>query len=166
MKRIALFCCLLMAVGAVDADAREGEDKMIKNGSKVKFNYVLKVDGEVVDQSGADKPFEYVQGEGKIINGLESRMEGLKPGEKQTIQVPAAEAYGKVNEKAFQEVPKSQLPPEVKPEEGAVLGVVTPEGKTVPVKVAEVKEESIVLNFNHPLAGKDLTFEVNIVEVE
>lgn len=143
-----------------------GEAMKIENGRKVKFDYTLKIDGQVVETSNGKEPLEYTQGEGKIIPGLESRLVGLTAGEEKSVVIPAAEAYGEINEAAYREVPKSSLPDGFEPEAGMVLEIKAPDESVVPAVVWEVKEETIVLNFNHPLAGKTLQFDVKIVSVE
>ncbi len=139
---------------------------MIEKGSQVKMDYTLKVDGQVFDFSEGKQPFEYTHGEGKIIPGLASRLEGLKEGEEKTISVPPEEAYGAVNEQAFRDVPKTAFPDNIDPKEGMVLQVGGGEDKNIPAVVEQVKAESVRLNFNHPLAGKTLVFDVKILNVQ
>ena len=142
-----------------------GETKMIEAGKKVKFDYVLTVDGNKVDSSEKTGPLEYVHGEKKIIPGLEKQMQGLKVGDKRNFIVFPEEGYGRIDPEAFKEYPKSSLPPEIEPKVGQVLGVKDQEGNKYPVVISEVKDETIVLNFNHPLAGKTLNFDITIVEI-
>jgi len=139
---------------------------MIEKGKKVKFDYKLTVNGQIIDSSEKRGPIEYVHGQGTIIKGLEKRMEGLKVGDKQKIVVPAEEAYGKVNPEAFKEVPKSDLPKDINVQKGQMLEVKDNTGRMFPVMVSEVKEQTIVINFNHPLAGQELNFDVSIVDVQ
>ena len=139
---------------------------MIENGKKVKFDYKLTVNGEMIESSEQKGPVEYIQGKGTIIKGLEKRMEGLKIGDKQTFFIPAEEAYGKINPNAFQEVPKSDLPKDLNVQEGQMLEVQDNTGRRFPVVISEIKEQTIVINFNHPLAGQELKFDVTIVDVQ
>jgi len=90
----------------------------------------------------------------------------MSVGEEKRVMVSDEEAYGKVNPNAFKELPKSSLPEGMDPQKGMVLQVQTPEGHAIPVRISEVKEESIVIDMNHPLAGKDLKFDVKVVSVE
>lgn len=138
---------------------------MISEGKVVKFNYVLKVNNEVVDSTEGKDPLEYTQGQKMIIPGLESNMEGLSVGDKKTVVVGAEDAYGKFDEAAIVEAPTEQLGEDAKPEIGMMLQATSPAGQPIPGKVIEVKEETVVVDFNHPLAGKELHFDVEIVEV-
>ncbi|MBN2367792.1 peptidylprolyl isomerase [Candidatus Woesearchaeota archaeon] len=141
-------------------------ENKIKEGSKVKFHYTGKLTtGEVFDTSENRDALEFIAGKGMIIPGLEKEMMGLKKGDKKTITVKAEDAYGQYNKELEKEVPKGPLPPEMKLEKGAVLYLKSPEGHPIPVRVVDVKEKTIVLDLNHPLAGKDLVFEFEIVEV-
>ena len=167
MKKVLLawiLSCSILGVTAVSSV--NGESMKIEDGKKVKFDYTLKIDGQVVETSNGKEPLEYTQGEGKIIPGLESRLVGLTVGEEKSVIIPAAEAYGEINEEAYREVPKTSLPEGFVPEAGMVLEIKAPDESIVPVVVWEVKEESIVLNFNHPLAGKTLQFDIKIVSIE
>jgi FKBP-type peptidyl-prolyl cis-trans isomerase 2 len=137
----------------------------IEKGKKVAFDYTLTVEGDVVDTSKGKKPLEYTHGDSSLIPGLTSRMEGMKAGEERKIEVPSKEGYGLVNQKAFQEVPKTQLPKDINLNPGMMLEAQRPDGSVLPVKIAEVKDSSVVVDLNHPLAGKDLIFEVKIVSV-
>ncbi len=137
----------------------------ISNNMLVKMHYKGTLDdGSVFDDSNGKDPLEFVFGLGMIIPGLESELEGLKARDKKTIKVESKDAYGPVISEAIQEVPKSQFPPELKLEVGAQLAAQGPHG-VIPVRIADIKEDSVVVDMNHPLAGKDLTFEVEIVEV-
>jgi len=138
----------------------------IQQGKIVSFDYTLTVDGEVVDTSKGKEPLQYTHGEGKIIRGLAKQLEGMKVEEEKRIVVNPEEAYGPINPAAFQEVLKSSLPSDLKPEKGMRLRSKDQTGKTSIVKIADVKEDAIVLDLNHPLAGKTLTFDVKIVSIK
>jgi len=137
----------------------------IENGKKVAFEYKLTVDGEVVDSSEGKEPLKYTHGDASLIQGLTSRMEGMEEGEKRKIEVPSKEGYGNVNPAAFQEVPKAELPSNVEPKVGTVLQAQRTDGTSFPVKITEVKENTVIIDCNHPLAGKTLTFDVKIVSI-
>ena len=139
---------------------------VIKEGSKVKFHYkgTLK-SKEVFDNSEGREPLEFEVGKSMIIPGLEKEMMGMKKGEKKSIKVVAKDAYGEPKKEMVREVPKGPVPEGMKLEKGIMLHLKTPEGQPFPAKVVEVKEETVVLDLNHPLAGQDLTFNVEIVEV-
>jgi peptidylprolyl isomerase len=100
-----------------------------------------------------------------MIKGFDTAVTGMQVGESKTAEIPADEAYGQHNAEMVIEVPKSQLPPDLEPEVGQQLGMQQPNGQSVPVRVTEVKEESIEIDANHPLAGKDLVFELELVEI-
>lgn len=141
-------------------------EKTIKQGSKVKFNYkgTLK-SGEMFDTSEGRDPLEFEAGKGMIIPGLEKEMMGLKKGDKKKISVEANNAYGMPNTELVKEFPKGPVPEGMKLEAGAVIYLKSPEGQPFPAKIIEVKEETVILDLNHPLSGKDLVFEVEIAEV-
>jgi FKBP-type peptidyl-prolyl cis-trans isomerase 2 len=162
----ALFCIALTICPAYCFAQQEGEGMAIQEGSKVAFHYELTVDGDVVDSSKERDPMEYTHGEGKIIPGLSKQLIGLKKGDEQDIIVPPEEAYGTRNPDAVKEVPRSQLPAEVQPRTGMPLQVMAPDGSKAIVMIAEVKNETVVIDFNHPLAGKTLNFHIKIVSVQ
>jgi FKBP-type peptidyl-prolyl cis-trans isomerase 2 len=138
----------------------------IENGKKVKFHYTLTVDNQVVQTSEGQQPLAYTHGSGEIIPGLAVELEGMNEGEEKSVSVSAENAYGKVNPDAFKELPKSSLPEGLEPKKDMTLQAHTPEGQEIPVRVSEIKEDSIVIDLNHPLAGKDLKFDVKVVSIE
>ena len=140
--------------------------KMIDNGSVVKVDYTLTVDGQEIDSSKDRGPLEFEVGKKQMIPGFEQAVIGLKKGDKKSFKVSPEEGYGSVNDEAFQEVPRSQLPQDVTPEAGMMLSAMSQDGRPFQVKITEVKEESVVVDFNHPLAGKELNFEVEVVDVQ
>jgi FKBP-type peptidyl-prolyl cis-trans isomerase SlyD len=122
-------------------------------------------DGSVFDSSEGKEPLEFIFGVGQIIPGLEEGIEGLKVGDKKKIEnIDPSKAYGEKSDEAKQEVPKSQLPQDVEVEEGMQLAAQGPQGP-IPVQVAEIKDDNVVIDFNHPLAGKTLNFDVEIVDI-
>ncbi|AJF61214.1 TPA: peptidylprolyl isomerase [Candidatus Woesearchaeota archaeon] len=139
----------------------------VKEKSKVKFHYTGKLnDGEVFDSSLERAPLEFVAGSGMIIPGLEREMLGMKKGEKKVIKVIAKEAYGESREELVRELPKGPVPEGMELKAGAMIYLRGPDGQPFPAKILEVKDATVVLDLNHPLAGQDLTFEVEIVGVE
>lgn len=137
-----------------------------KANDKVKVHYKGTLsDGEVFDSSEGKDPLEFTLGAGQVIPGLEKGIIGMEAEESKTISVPAAEAYGERKEELIQQVPKAQLPPEINPEVGLQLVSQTPDGQKIPLVVTEVQEDNIVVDANHPLADKDLTFEVTLVGI-
>jgi FKBP-type peptidyl-prolyl cis-trans isomerase 2 len=110
-------------------------------------------------------PLVYEQGASMIIAGLELRLEGLKVGDTKRVKIPPEEAYGVVDPEAFEEVPKDKVPSEAL-KAGTMLQTRTQDGRVVPLKVHEVKEDTVVLDYNHPLAGEKLTFDVKILDIQ
>ena len=138
-----------------------------KKDNLVKVHYTGKLDdGQVFDSSKDREPLEFKIGEGKLIPGFENGVIGMKLQESKTIKIPSAEAYGDKREELMIEVQNQQLPEELKPEVGMELVSKSPDGQEQVVKVAEVKEASIVVDANHPLAGQDLTFEIELVDIQ
>ncbi|MCR9174223.1 MAG: peptidylprolyl isomerase [bacterium] len=131
---------------------------------KVHYKGTL-TNGEVFDSSEGKEPLVFTLGAGQIIPGFEKGIIGMQVEESKTINIPSAEAYGAPKEELKQEVPKAQLPPEIQPEVGLRLMSQGPDGQQVPLVVTEVKEETITVDANHPLAGKDLIFDVTLVGI-
>lgn len=122
-------------------------------------------DGSVFDSSEGREPLEFLYGVGMIIPGLEEGILGLKVGDKKSIYIKAEKAYGPRMEEAMQEVPKSQLPEDIELSIGMQLAAQGPQG-VIPVTIKDIKEESVLIDFNHPLAGKALNFDVEILDVK
>ncbi len=137
---------------------------MIEDGKKVRIHYTLEVDGEAVDSTDGREPFEFVQGKQQIIPGLEKQLEGLNVGDEREIIVGPDDAYGVEDPNAYIEVPRDKMP-EGDLQVGMLVHATTPDGKQMVVRVAEIKDDSVTLNFNHPLAGKELHFKIVIIEV-
>jgi FKBP-type peptidyl-prolyl cis-trans isomerase 2 len=136
---------------------------MIKKGSKVRVHYTGKLaNGKVFDTSVEKDPLEVVVGQSGLIKGFEEGLMGMKEGEKKTIEITPEDAYGQLIEGRTQEVEKSALPEEI--QVGMALQA-NGEVGTMVVTVKEIKEETVVLDANHPLAGKDLIFELEVLEV-
>ena len=139
----------------------------VKQNDTVRVHYTGTLDnGEIFDSSREREPLEFTLGQGQLIPGFENGVIDMKVNETKTVEIPAAEAYGEHQAELIQEVPKDQLPPEIKPEIGLGLVSRTPDGREMPLTITEVREESIMVDANHPLAGKDLTFEIEVVEIK
>ncbi|MBU2503752.1 MAG: peptidylprolyl isomerase [Nanoarchaeota archaeon] len=146
---------------------------VIKEGDKVKLEYEGKLeDGTVFDSSKHGEhshPLEFEVGAGQVIPGFEEAVKGMEKGEKKEFEIPAEKAYGERKEDLKKEIPKDSIPksPEGRePEAGMVLMVQSPEGQSFPVKIDEVKESTIIIDLNHPLAGKKLIFNVEVADVK
>jgi FKBP-type peptidyl-prolyl cis-trans isomerase SlyD len=138
----------------------------IANGSVVGIDYSLHLgDGQVVDSSQPGDPLTYLHGEGQIVPGLESALEGLEVGDKKQVVVAPAEGYGEHDPRGVQEVPLGAFPPGFSPQVGMELTAEGQDGHPVPFSIREVKPENVVIDLNHPLAGKTLHFEVTVREV-
>jgi FKBP-type peptidyl-prolyl cis-trans isomerase SlpA len=139
--------------------------KKIQTGDNVKVHYTGKLeDGSIFDTSLAEgrEPLETTLGQGQLIKGFEAGLIDMVVGEKKTIEIESADAYGDHNPEMINEIPRAQVPEGVK--EGEMLQGMGPMGP-VNVKVVEVKEDTVVLDANHPLAGKKLIFELEVVEI-
>lgn len=142
------------------------ENLVVTKGKKVKMDYTLKIEGAVIESSVGKQPLEYEHGAGKIIPGLESQLEGLHVGDSKTVVVQPKDGYGEVNPQGFKDIPKTAFPKEMKPEKGMVIEMQGPNKETMPATIWEVKDDKVVLNFNHPLAGKVLEFDIKIISIE
>lgn len=137
-----------------------------KNGDTVKVHYTGKLnDGSVFDSSENREPLEFQLGSGQLIPGFEKAVNGMTVGDSTTVTIPANEAYGDVNEELILSVEKDRLPADIQPEVGMQLQVQQPNGQPVPVVISDVTDSIVKLDANHPLAGKDLTFHIEVVEI-
>ena len=137
-----------------------------KKGDIVKVHYKGTFeDGTVFDSSADREPMQFVIGEGMLIPGFENAIEGMAPGEKKTEKIPADDAYGPHFKELVIDIDRKQIPPDLNPVVGQQLQIDQEEGKTTVVLITEITDEKVVLDANHPLAGKDLTFELELVEV-
>ncbi|WP_373355429.1 peptidylprolyl isomerase [Pseudoroseicyclus sp. CXY001] len=138
----------------------------VKQGDTVRIHYTGTTDGETFDSSQGRDPLSFQVGAGQIIPGLDAAMPGMTVGESKTVTVPAAAAYGERDPNAKQTVARTQIPDNIPLDPGTRLQMQTPQGQAVPVTVEKVTESEVVLDANHPLAGKELTFEVELVDVQ
>jgi FKBP-type peptidyl-prolyl cis-trans isomerase SlyD len=141
------------------------EELKVRNGQVVSMEYTLKVDGVVTDSSEGREPLEFVHGAGNIIPGLEREMTGMAVGDSKDVMIAAAEGYGERDEEAFMDVPRDQFPAEIPMKVGTELQVQNQAGQPMFARIEQVEDKSVRLNFNHPLAGKDLHFSVKVVDL-
>jgi len=142
------------------------DDRVVKDGMSVSFDYTLKdSDGKVIESSKGNKPLNYIHGQKAMIPGLEKQLTGMKVGDEKNVRVKPEDAYGPVNKNAFQEVPKERIPANGL-KLGAVLAAKGPEGQIIPARVHDIKEKVVVMDMNHPMAGKTLVFDVKIVDIQ
>ena len=136
------------------------------SGDTVRIHYTgTLTDGSTFDSSTGRDPLEFQLGSGQIIPGLDNAILGMSVGETDKVTIPAAEAYGPHNPDAVQTVPRTDIPAEIDLAPGLTLNAQRPDGQSMPVKVVEVTETQVTLDANHPLAGQDLTFDVELVAV-
>ena len=139
---------------------------MVEKGQKVKIHYTGTLDdGSQFDSSAGRDPLEFEMGAGMVIPGFEKGVKEMEVGEKKTIHIPAAEAYGERRDDMVMQFERSQLPDDIKPEVGMGLQMQGPQGQPIPVTVTAVDEENITIDANHQLAGKNLNFELELVEI-
>jgi peptidylprolyl isomerase len=137
-----------------------------KPGDTVKIHYTGKLeDGTVFDSSVNREPLEFTLNGGQVIPGFEQAVVGMMPGESKTQKIPMDQAYGPYRSEMVIEVSRQQLPADLQPEVGQQLQVQQPNGQAVPVFVTEVTDATVTLDANHPLAGEDLTFDIQLVEI-
>jgi FKBP-type peptidyl-prolyl cis-trans isomerase 2 len=137
-----------------------------KSGDTVKVHYSGRLsDGTTFDSSSGREPLEFEVGSGQVIKGFDDGVNGMNVGDKKTIQIPVDEAYGQKDENMIVEFPKSNFPPDLKPEVGMQLNMTNGSGQVIPVVIVEVGEETVILDANHPLAGQDLIFDIELVDI-
>lgn len=137
----------------------------VQEGSIVSIEYTLTDDdGKVIDTNVGKEPLTFIQGAGQIVSGLEKELQGLKPGDQRKVRVKPEDGYGMPSQQAFQEMPRDSIPAEAQ-KPGINLMAKGPDGRAIPIRVHEVKEKTVVVDFNHPLAGKTLNFDVKIRDI-
>lgn len=161
-RRLSLILLIALSWGYVSSDRAYAESEMvIADGMKVSLEYTLTLpDKTVADSNVGQAPITFLQGAHEIVPGLEKALDGMKAGQKRRIDVAAPDAYGPYNNKLRQSVDKDKLPKDVK------VGDILQAADNRLVKVLEVNEKKVLIDLNHPLAGKTLTFDVTILSVE
>lgn len=140
--------------------------RQAKTGDVVRVHYTGRLtDGTEFDSSQGREPLEFQVGSGQIIPGLEKHVEGMEVGQKSTVTVPAEEAYGARDERQVQSVPRDSLPDDLDLELGSRLTATTREGRQIPLTVIDLDENKVTVDANHPLAGQDLIFDLELVEI-
>jgi FKBP-type peptidyl-prolyl cis-trans isomerase SlyD len=139
------------------------DELTVADGIVVSMEYTLRLaDGEVLDTSEGGEPLQFLQGSGAIISGLERELYAMRVGETKSVTVSPADGYGELDEEAFQEVEKSFFPADFELIEGAPVSVQDQEGQVYEAHVSEVMQDTVLLDFNHPLAGQTLNFDVRV----
>ena len=164
--RIVLPSLALAIVAAPACWAEDEETKVIEDGSSVSIEYTLKLDdGTTADSNEGQDPLTYTQGSSQILPALEEALLGHAVGDTKEVKLTAEQGYGPVNPEAFQEVELEMVPEDARTE-GVTLVATGPDGQQQPIRVHEVREETIILDFNHPLAGQALNFDVKVLAIE
>jgi FKBP-type peptidyl-prolyl cis-trans isomerase SlyD len=135
----------------------------VQDGVVVSMEYTLHVDGELLDTSEGQGPLQFLAGYGNIISGLENEMKGMKIGDNKSVVVQPADGYGEFDDEAFMDVPKDQFPKDMPVEVDTELTVRDDEGNARYARVESIENETVRLDFNHPLAGAELHFSVKVV---
>ncbi|MCV2889060.1 FKBP-type peptidyl-prolyl cis-trans isomerase [Ruegeria aquimaris] len=138
----------------------------IKQGDTVRIHYTgTLLDGNTFDSSEGRDPLQFEVGSGQIIPGLDKALPGMQVGEKKRVEIACVEAYGPLNPDARQAIPREGIPDDIPLELGTQLQMQAPDGRVIPVTVVEVTEATVTLDANHPLAGQDLIFDIEIVSI-
>jgi FKBP-type peptidyl-prolyl cis-trans isomerase 2 len=140
--------------------------QQVKNGDTIKVHYHGRLEnGETFDSSEGREPLEFEVGSGMVIKGFDEGVMGMAVGDKKTLRIPVDDAYGPKNEEMIIEFPKDRFPDDMQAEVGMPLTMSDGSGQNFRVIIKEVKDDSVVLDANHPLAGEDLTFDLELVEI-
>ena len=166
--RIVLACILSISFAATVAYAQGQKDSgtmTVSAGKLVSLEYTLKLDDKsVLESNVGTEPMRYTHGSHELIPGLEKELEGMAVGDRKQVTVQPVDGYGVVDPKALQEVQKKLIPPDAL-KVGAQLRAQSPDGRQMFPRVVEIKNDTVVLDFNHPLAGKTLHFDVKVLEI-
>lgn len=137
-----------------------------KSGDTVRIHYTgTLADGSTFDTSDGRDPLEFTVGTGQIIPGLDKAIPGMAIGDRKVVEVPCDEAYGQHHPQGVQEVPRAQIPDNIPTDVGTQLQMQGPQGQPIPVVITDASDDSVTIDANHPLAGKDLTFDIELVEI-
>jgi FKBP-type peptidyl-prolyl cis-trans isomerase 2 len=161
----AFFAVSLLAANAHAAEKTNAE-RVVKDGQMVSLHYTLKgADGTILETNKNKEPLKYIHGKKMMIPGLEKELTGMKVGGEKNVTVKPEDAYGPINKSAFQEIPKERVPTNGL-KVGAMLTGQGPQGEPIQARVYKIKEKTVVLDFNHPMAGRTLNFDVKVVDIQ
>ncbi len=163
--RAALLALYVLASAAGAAETTT-DNRVVKDGQMISLQYTLKgADGKVIETNKDKEPLKYIHGQKMMIPGLEKELTGMKIGGEKNVTVKPEDAYGPVSKSAFQEIPKEKLPANGL-KVGAMLTGQGPQGQPVHARVYKINEKTVVLDFNHPMAGRTLNFDVKVVDIQ
>lgn len=144
-----------------------GEKMIVKKGDRIKVQYTGRLgDGSIFDKSKMEEPLEFTVGSGQIIPGFDRAVEGMKLNEEKKVTILAEDAYGQRDETLIKEFPRVSLPENFKPEKGMAIRLQDQSGRAIPGIIIDITENNITIDLNHPLAGKDLIFDIKVVGIE
>lgn len=168
MKFLFLIIFLLFSCKKnLSVSESKGGKMVVEKNDTIEVEYTGKFEnGEVFDTSKGRGPLKFKVGSGTLIPGFENACVGMKLGEEKTVLIKPEDAYGERNESFVRKFPISMLPPDFKVEKGMYITLQSPDGRKIPAKVVNVDKESITLDMNHPLAGKNLIFDIKVVKIE
>jgi FKBP-type peptidyl-prolyl cis-trans isomerase 2 len=168
LKNSHIVLAVILMIGVMIIGCNAGHDAaQAKNDDTVQVDYTGKLgDGTVFDTSVGREPLEFTLGAGQMIPGFEKAVLGMKVGEKKTVTIPADEAYGPRRDEQIVELPREKLPSGLTPEVGQQLVMRQADGREIVVVITEVSDETVTIDANHPLAGKDLTFEIELSKIQ
>lgn len=162
----AYLLVLLLAAAPAFGAEKSGNERVVKDGLMISLDYTLKSsDGKVIETNKGRAPLRYIHGQKMMIPGLEKELTGMKVGGEKHVTVQPEDAYGKIKPNALREIPKEQVPADAL-KQGAVLATREPDGSIKPMTVKQIKEKTVVMDMNHPMAGKTLVFDVKIVDIQ
>ena len=157
---------LLLSPARLAAAEKTKNERVVQDGMMVSLDYTLKAtDGKVMESSKGREPLKYIHGQKMIPPGLERELNGMKVGGQKHVTVKPEDAYGKMNPTAFKEVPKETIPVNGL-KVGAMLATKNPDGTIAPLRVHQIKDKTVVVDMNHPMAGKTLVFDVKVVDIQ
>jgi len=163
---ILILIGIMVTVVMIVSGCGGGEIVQAKSGDTVRVHYTLKLDdGTIFDSSSGGDPMQFTIGEGQLIPGFEQAVIGMKLGEEKTVKIPSAEAYGPYRDELVKVIDRTEFPADIEPQVGQQLELELEDGRQVLVLVTEISESGVTLDANHPLAGKDLTFDIQLVDI-
>src|SRR3989344_4721304 len=164
MKKANIILSLFVLIIVISLVIASGENMKVKQGDKVKVDYTGTFeDGEIFDTSEGRTPLEFTAGSGQVVKGFDEAVIGMEKGEEKEITLQPSEAYGDPNPLLIKKLPKEQLPKDAKV--GGILTLSLSNNQQIPAKITEIKDEEVILDLNHPLAGKVLKFKIKVVGI-